>query len=431
MARNSHHSYGRGRGRLFPALAAFAFAAGILTPVAYADEHDDVADNQQKAADRIAQLKSDLQGIDATLAQVYIDLDSLNQRIPTAESELTAAENKRDAAIREHGVAVEQLNASKAEQTRLSEDIVEAEKQQKEAEGAIAGLAREMYRSGRPSPLVLAMTAEGSQEISDRAAVAETMARSQDAVLGNALNVQASQRTRLSRQDAVTSRITELEDKARTAKEASEAAAKEAENKVVELNTLKKQAAEKAKEWDKKKTEATAQLDKWEAEHQAATKRLAEIDEENRKKNVVMPNAPTAAGNSGGFAFPLPHRAPLTSPFGMRFHPVLGYERMHYGTDFGADCGVPVLSIAPGVVTGVTFEEAGGNVVYVNHGMVNGVSLSSAYVHLQSVSVSEGQTLGAGQQVGDVGTTGYSTGCHLHISVMENGADVDPMGYIQ
>ena len=120
----------------------------------------------------------------------------------------------------------------------------------------------------------------------------------------------------------------------------------------------------------------------------------------------------------------------MTSPFGWRVHPVLGISRYHNGTDFAANCGTEIYPVAEGVVTAVTVETAGGNVVYVNHGMMNGASMSTAYVHMQSPNVHVGQQVGRDTVLGWVGATGYATGCHLHLSVMRNGADVEPLDYL-
>ncbi|QWW20110.1 peptidoglycan DD-metalloendopeptidase family protein [Schaalia sp. 19OD2882] len=418
-----------GRGRWLAAAAVVALAGASLgwTPLARADDWDDAANAEAAAAQRVAQLKADLQGIDATLAQVYLDLDALTQQIPVAEKQLEDARTAQDSAERDHEVALGQLDSSRAEQERLARQIEEAEKQQADATRTIGGLARELYRGGTPNAMVVAMTAQTPAQLGQRAAMAEAAARSQDRALGSALGAQSTTRNRKARQEATTARVADLEAKAAAAAAQAKEAAAQAKAKVEELDSLKASAEAKKKEWDAKKADATKQLSKWEAEHKAAQDKLAAIDAENRRNNVVYTQS---SAGGGPFGSPLPISLVVTSPFGWRVHPVLGIERFHNGTDFAADCGTPVLSIGGGVVSAVTFEEAGGNVVYVSHGMVGGSSMSSAYVHLQSVNVSVGQTVAPGTVVGEVGTTGYSTGCHLHLSVMQDGADVDPMGWL-
>lgn len=117
-----------------------------------------------------------------------------------------------------------------------------------------------------------------------------------------------------------------------------------------------------------------------------------------------------------------PATGPITSPFGYRTNPIGGYSELHDGTDVGAACGTPVVASWTGVVTSARFESGWGNRIVVDSGIYK-----AAYNHLQSMSVVAGQTVTAGQVIGAVGTTGYSTGCHLHFSTWVNGQITDPM----
>lgn len=139
----------------------------------------------------------------------------------------------------------------------------------------------------------------------------------------------------------------------------------------------------------------------------------------------LMPELQAPVGASGALARPV--QAPITSPFGMRFHPVLHVWKLHDGTDFGAPCGARVGSAASGRVVAVEYNIAYGNRVVVDHGSVGGVPTRTAYNHLTDTSVSIGQVVRQGQLVGHVGTTGFSTGCHLHFMVWRKGELTNPM----
>ena len=133
-------------------------------------------------------------------------------------------------------------------------------------------------------------------------------------------------------------------------------------------------------------------------------------------------NAGDVAGE-GQWQKPTPG-APVTSPFGYRIHPTLGYRKMHDGVDFGANCGTPVYAAESGTAALAGYKSsASGNAVVIDHG--NGVE--TEYYHLSSVSVSAGDTIEKGQQVGTVGSTGRSTGCHLHFGLQKGESHVDPM----
>ena len=117
----------------------------------------------------------------------------------------------------------------------------------------------------------------------------------------------------------------------------------------------------------------------------------------------------------------------LTSPFGMRLHPVLGYYRMHNGIDMACAQGTPIYATRAGKVTVASYQAGGaGNYVSINH--LDG--FSSIYMHMTHYVVSAGQTVSQGQLIGYVGSTGISTGPHLHFGISYAGTYVNPLAYI-
>jgi murein DD-endopeptidase MepM/ murein hydrolase activator NlpD len=120
----------------------------------------------------------------------------------------------------------------------------------------------------------------------------------------------------------------------------------------------------------------------------------------------------------------------ITSSYGMRFHPVYKRWALHDGTDFGASCGTPVRAAASGTVVAMYFNEGYGNRVIIDHGYKRGVGLGTSYNHLSGYATFVGERVERGEVIGYVGNTGYSTGCHLHFMVFENGATVDPMRWL-
>ena len=117
----------------------------------------------------------------------------------------------------------------------------------------------------------------------------------------------------------------------------------------------------------------------------------------------------------------------LTSPFGMRTHPVLGYKRMHNGIDMACPSGTPIYATRAGTVTTASYQAGGaGNYVSINH--LDG--FASIYMHMTRYVVSAGQNESAGQLIGYVGSTGISTGPHLHFGISYAGTYVNPLAYI-
>jgi murein DD-endopeptidase MepM/ murein hydrolase activator NlpD len=126
-----------------------------------------------------------------------------------------------------------------------------------------------------------------------------------------------------------------------------------------------------------------------------------------------------------GFSFPVV--APITSAFGMRFHPILRYWKLHDGTDFGAGCGTPIRAPASGRVAEKYYNAGYGYRLMIDHGFESGRFVTTGYNHASRYTVHVGQRVRKGQVIGYVGSTGYSTGCHLHLMVWLNGRLVNPM----
>lgn len=116
----------------------------------------------------------------------------------------------------------------------------------------------------------------------------------------------------------------------------------------------------------------------------------------------------------------------ITSPFGRRFHPIFHEWRMHEGVDLQASCGTPIRAAANGVVRSVSHDSSGGHRLVIAHAG----GLTTHYLHAQGYRVHRGQKVKRGQVVGRVGSTGWSTGCHLHFTVKVNGRLVNPAAYL-
>lgn len=122
-----------------------------------------------------------------------------------------------------------------------------------------------------------------------------------------------------------------------------------------------------------------------------------------------------------------PAAGSVTSPYGMRRHPVTGVWKLHDGADLGASCGTPIVAPATGTVLSMAATSAWGNRLVVDHGRTPWGHLVTAYNHAEGYLVTVGARVEHGQVVGHVGSTGVSTGCHLHFQVWLDGRLVDPM----
>ncbi len=167
-------------------------------------------------------------------------------------------------------------------------------------------------------------------------------------------------------------------------------------------------------------------------EAQAAKAGVRGGDEEFRRLFASWNSTSTVSVPTRPRSVSIPSRMPLegaglTSGFGMRTHPVLGGRRQHKGIDLASPVGSPIYATADGVVSRADWFSSYGLYISLDHG----ASLETRYGHLSRLNVAEGQTVRKGDLIGYVGTTGRSTGPHLHYEVRISGTAVNPIPYMQ
>ena len=167
---------------------------------------------------------------------------------------------------------------------------------------------------------------------------------------------------------------------------------------------------------------ATGEKSEYQKQLEEQEKLLNEIEEQIAR--AANPDA--YEGTATGFIWPCPSYTRISSRFGPRPQPVPGASTNHKGVDLAAPYGANILASAAGVVTTSKYSASAGNYVVIAHG--NGTS--TVYMHASSLLVSVGQTVSQGQVIAKVGSTGYSSGNHLHFGVIKNGTYVDPLGYV-
>lgn len=181
--------------------------------------------------------------------------------------------------------------------------------------------------------------------------------------------------------------------------------------------------------------QAAAQLsliDRLKSDRRALEVAEAQLAEDSKSIGVLIQRRLAQQRLRGNVAYRgtgqmvFPANGELTSGFGWRMHPILGYERFHSGVDFGADYGSNIFAADSGTVIFAGWYGGYGNAVIIDHGG----GLTTMYAHASELLVQEGQQVRQGDTIATIGSTGLSTGPHLHFEVRQNGEPVDPMNYL-
>ena len=440
--------------RTIPAVAiATVLSLTLLAPQASADE---LVTQRARVEQQIAKTKSDLNESTTALSTAAVAVDRAQDKLDAANARL--AETRQQLAVAK---AKDAEMAAKLHQARAdlaaAVAAVAAGQARLDAEQAKAGqLIRDQYQQQTNLlPIAVLVAPNSTEDLQTRLQWSTT--------LFDTTQAQIDRLTLLQRQlNAARVRQAELEAKVEAARvEAaanlkikkalqSRAAADEAtvaqllrQRKIVEEAAASEVAQDKARYAELIKERASverriaariakAAAERKRAERAAAERRRAAERKANpsrrshstsQQTHRSRPSAMSTAGN--GFSFPVPAR--ITSPFGMRFHPVLRYWKLHDGTDFGAACGTPIRAPRAGRVAERYYNVGYGKRLMIDHGYVNGRYVTTGYNHASRYIVGVGQRVGKGQIIGYVGSTGFSTGCHLHLMVWLNGRLRNPM----
>jgi len=456
----------RRRDRRVPRWAAFAVGLAVtfgaaVNPV-WADGRDD----------ELARQKSDLAG-QAQQAQSHVDgqaalLADAEQRVTDAEAAVTAAQGQVAQAQEAVAAAQEQVRQAKALDDQRAQELKDAEgfladAQAKEQRGQtdLAGERDQLAQATalsfqQDNPLLSVATivdaASGTADLANRIQWATTSINSSQATLNRLEEIQRQ----LIQQRGTTQVAEARADDAKQAAaaqlsqtQAAEQTAREAEASLEQALATQQQAlanqqqarADAATALSDAKAELASVLDQQaqvndeiaqraEAARQAEEARRAEAARQAAAQQAAPAPAPDGGSSSGLISPIAPGQAWVSSVFGWRVNPIGGFSEFHDGTDFAAGCGTPIRAVAAGTVIKSYFGDGYGNRIFIDHGWVNGVYIITASNHMMRAGLPVGTHVNQGDIIGYVGTTGYSTGCHLHFHLYANGSLVNPLNYI-
>lgn len=348
------------------------------------------------------------------LAKAQADLVVAREALTTARDELAAA-REQDAQ------AQTDLDAAVLAEERAARELADVEARIASRQGDLGRLARVAYQSnGSMGEWAIVLSSTSPNQLAERLAFLQSVGSAGNAVLAD---LAADRAELVNAQDRLSAARAEQEVRraaaaaalaAVAAKEMLAEAAEKQVDAVVEARKAAFDAARKAAVEDRRRYEVLV------VQSGALGARINELQARLAKGD----DAPKGTGQ-----FVLPGTGPVTSHFGPRFHPILKYVKVHTGQDFGAGDGI-AYAADDGVVLFTEYNVAYGNMTVIDHGKIGGLRVTTLYAHQAAVGVEPGDKVVRGQAIGVIGSTGYSTGPHLHFEVRVDGEPLDPAPFL-
>lgn len=347
--------------------------------------------------DDVNAAQQELENASALVREVAAELAEIRKKLPIAEAALKKARAELAVAQEKDRQAAEKL-------AELESQLEITQKTYDQTRSFVADVARTIYQDGPLATLEIILGATDPNDFNQKLMAMQTYIGNQNAKIEQLETIKAQLETE---QAAVAAQKIILEKEKAAALEAAKRA-KAAEEEVIRLIAKQKAALAKA-----------------ESEREATRKRYEQLRAEQiRLQQLARLRAGLGGSIPGELYWPV-QGARLSQNVGPRRHPVFGYRSCHTGMDLAAGTGTPIAAAATGIVTAVTTLRAYGRVIVIAH---NG-GLSTMYAHLSRFNVSVGQGVAVGDTIGFVGSSGWSTGPHLHFEVHVNGTPFNPLGW--
>lgn len=440
----------RGARLLAVSLAGLLATVLALAPAAVADPGaDQRRDAEQRAAAaerRSEQLQSSIEGLSAELSQAAVDLQTTQARLPAAQAELAVAQEALERSQREATLIAARLQAAEDQQGAIAATIATDQGRGQEIRASIGQMARQAYKGQAVMPeLAVVVEAKTSEDFVGQYSRLSTALRIQTRTLEELREIDTANRNSQARLTAVTDRVGQLKAEAEqkvaeadAARATAQAREEEIERLIVEqsareqtLAGMKAQAEVEQAQLDTQRAAIAAELADIIARERLAAEaaRAAAAEAAAAAGQKPPPAIPAPSGDVSGALFANPTSIdPLyvTSEYGMRLHPILGYTRLHAGIDLRTYCNTPLYAPRDGRVRWAEWRNGFGNQVMIDYGTIDGNSLMTSSNHMTRSVVSAGQQVSSGQLIGYSGNTGLSGACHLHFEVYVNGSTVNP-----
>lgn len=349
---------------------------------------DNLKGQLNKVQDKRDTVREQLDKTRKEVRAVTRDVRSMDQQLGDLETQL------HDTTAR--------LSDSRSEQSRLARELEAASAELDVKREQLRSRLRSMYMRGEASLVTAFAGLDSVGSLASRKYVLERIAAKDRSLFNGFTSLRASISSRKTRTDDLVVSIDRLAKRQQSQQESVQQVRDEKNGSLRSLRGKQADLEALIRQLDAEQRSIAAQI----AAYQAGT------------GSSSLPKF------SGRMSKPV--SAPITSPYGMRMHPILKVNRLHAGIDFGAKYGAAIRAAANGVVITASYNKGYGNMVVIDHGG----NISTLYGHCSSIGVLAGQKVMRGQVIAAVGSTGLSTGPHLHFEVRVKGTPVNPRSYL-
>jgi murein DD-endopeptidase MepM/ murein hydrolase activator NlpD len=404
--------------RTLAILCTLVVASGPAVPLAHAD---DLHDKKKKVQASIKSVTNDFDDASAALIKATHRLKVARASLADAQARLAQTQGELTAARVLDAQMQAKLAQAEAELAQAEQDVRDGKARVTEQRADIGRLAAADFQYGDPALMGLSvmLNSQNPEDLTTQMNTVDNLMSRESNALDQLKATQALLRVQ---EDKVAKVRAEVAEQRRLAAanlvhvQQLEQAAAANQAEVAQQVAVRAQAAAQARQIRQQDLLTLQRLKKREARIQKQILAKAAQDKGGY------------AGDTGGFLYrPVP--GAVTSPFGWRRHPIYGYWGLHDGVDFSTPCGEPMHAGASGTVISEYYSSVWGNRLYLDAGRVNGKSMVLIYNHASGYKAHTGDRVGRGDVVAYAGTTGWSTGCHLHFTVMLDGTAVDPMQF--
>jgi murein DD-endopeptidase MepM/ murein hydrolase activator NlpD len=423
---------GRGRSKVATALLASLLVAVFLSsaPSSADNDHSDLHHRKNHLDREVKHQQADVDEVSTQLIRAQARVDAAVTDLRSARAVLSDLRVQVAAAVEVDRQMQERLDQALVRLHDARADLAAGGQAVIDQRDQLAGFALSSYQTGGLGPLSLGLGFDAStvQSVVDGMQGMEAVGNKQSVSLqqlqaAEVLLTLTEERVETTKDDVQQKRAEAAEnlETTRELETQAEVAKSEVATKVSSLRVEQQRAAAA-------KHHEIARLQKLKKERDRVEDRLRKIAERRARQHHSSVSA-TPSGGGGYLSYPV-NNTYITSPYGMRMHPILHVWKLHDGTDFHADCGTPVYAAADGRIVSEYYNVGYGNRIILDHGYVKGVSLWTSYNHLTSFVARVGEHVKRGELIAYSGTTGYSTACHLHFMVYVNGSTVNPVSWL-